>query len=302
MAVGNYGITRPADVDIDDIDIYYNYMINRETPNNEIFKLETSEILSGLVLPENEWGDERDENLLEGLYNLRLPASTFSELGIYTIYIKPKRISLKISDCGVLSSLPNVKGIVINKNDLPEKLRENNALQGYRIEYIGTNGEKIRNTVRYVVSSNKVSPITENVGNTSQKTIRYRFDDGDVSTLFIQLTPSSSYNVKPNTFPFIGSVGQKIILTNTFFTPLVIEVEMVENTIDTLIDLVAGEQVKDVKKGILTYYDKNREITKQFDLFEIKDSVDDVPLHEVKQRRENIDESQIFDDVVSDIT
>jgi len=33
MAVGTYGTTRPADVNIEDIDIYYNY-----TPSREIIK------------------------------------------------------------------------------------------------------------------------------------------------------------------------------------------------------------------------------------------------------------------------
>ena len=32
---------------------------------------------------------EGNENLMEGLYTLKLPATTFNQLGIYTIYIKP---------------------------------------------------------------------------------------------------------------------------------------------------------------------------------------------------------------------
>jgi len=82
---------------------------------------------------------------------------------------------------------------------------------------------------------------------------------------------------------------------------LVLEVDMVQNTIDTLSDIVAGEQIKDVDNGILTYYDKNRVITKQFNIFEIKDDVGNVPLFEVKELRQNIDESQNFNDIISDI-
>jgi hypothetical protein len=175
-------------------------------------------------------------------------------------------------------------------------MRPNNALQGFRVEYINSDGTKMRNVVRYVVTSNKVSVTTENVGNTTQIATRYRFDDAG-SLLFLQLTPSSSSDVKPNALPFIGNVGQTILLSNTYFTPLAMEVELVANTIDTLSDVVAGEQIKDVKNGILTYYDKDRVITKQFNLYEIKESTTDVPLYEVKEKRTNIDETQSFTDV-----
>lgn len=296
MSIGIYGITRPADVSINDIDIYYNYTPSREVSNNIIYKLDATQLLSYNYLPEEEQ-ISGDENLLEGLYNLRLPATIFNQLGIYTIYFRPKRVVTTIIDCSTLSSLPNVKGIVLDGNELPEGLRGNNALQGYRIEYIDPNSNnKIRNVVRYVVTSNKVVPVTENVGTTSQKATRYRFDDSG-TLLFLQLTPSSSSDVKPNLSPFIGVVNQTIIIHNTFFSPLVMEVELVQNTIDTLSDLVGGEQIKDVDNGILTYYDKNRVITRQFNIFEIKEEVGNVSLYEVKERRSNII-LEDFDEIV----
>jgi len=156
----------------------------------------------------------------------------------------------------------------------------------------------LRNVVRYVVTSNKVSVSTENVGNTTQKAQRYRFDDSGTQ-LFLQLTPSSASDVKPNATPFIGNIGQTILISNTYFSPFVIELDLVENTIDTISDILAGEQVKDVQNGVLTYYDKNRVITKQFNLYEIKDDVHDVPLYEVKEKRTTIDESQNFTDVTT---
>ena len=300
MAVGIYGTTRPADVSVDDIDVYYNYTPSREVVNNNIYKLNSSEILSYNYLPDDEQ-IVGDENLLEGLYNLRLPATVFGQLGIYTIYLKPTKVNTTIVDCSVLSSLPSVKGIVLDINDIPENLRPNNALQGYRVEYIDpTTNTKIRNVVRYVVTSNKVVPVSENVGNTSQKAIRYRFDDTG-TLLFVQLTPSSSSDVKPNISPFIGNPDQMIIISNTFFSPVVIEVDMVQNTIDTLTNYVAGEQIKDIDNGVLTYYDSNRVITKQFNIYEIKESVGNVPLYEVKEKRTNIDETQNFDDITSDV-
>jgi len=302
MAVGSYGITRPADVSIDDIEIYYNYTPDRYTNNVDIFKISnTNDMLEYCYLPDDD--DNAivgNENLLDGLYDLKLPATIFNQLGIYTIYIKPKTISTIINDCSVLSALPTVKGIVLDINTLPEALKTNNALQGYRVEYINVDGTKLRNVVRYVVTSNRVSISSDNVGDTSQKAQRYRFDDSGTQ-LFLQLTPSSSSDVKPNAKPFIGNIGQTILLTNTYFSPLVVEVELVENTIDTLSEIVAGEQTKDVQNGILTYYDKNRVIMKQVDLFEIKDDVTNVPLYEVRQKRTTIDESQDFNEIISDI-
>lgn len=304
MAIGTYGITRPADVSIGDIDMYYNYMPDRQTNDNTIFKLDAGELLEYCSLPDDdenyvEYTEQLEgQNLLEGIYNLKLPATIFNQLGIYTIYIKPKVTMLTIVDCSVLSSLPSVKGIVIDINTLPESMRANNALQGYRIEYLNTDGTKRRNVVRYVVTSNKVVPVSENIGNTSQKAIRYRFDDAG-TLMFLQLTPSSSSDVKPNALPYIGNIGDTILVSNTYFTPLVVEVELVENTLDTIANIVAGEQVKDIQKGILTYYDKDREITKQFNLYEIKEDVTNIPLYEVKERRTTIDESQDFEDVTT---
>lgn len=299
MAIGQYGIVRGADVNVNDISMYYNYTPNRETINNTIYTLNPTELLTYNYLP----ADEEivgNENILEGLYNLQLPATIFNQLGIYTIYIKPKSYTTVVVDCSVLSSLPSVKGIVLDINSIPEVLRTNNALQGYRIEYINTDGTKLRNVSRYVVTSNIVVPVSENVGNTSQKAIRYRFDNSG-SLIFLQLTPSSSSDVKPNVLPFIGNPGQTIIMTNTYFSPLVVEVELVENTVDTLANILAGNQVKDVRNGILTYYNANNVITNQFNLFEIKDDVGLIPLYEVKQKRTNIDTTQNFDEVVSGI-
>ena len=78
MAIGLYGITKPSDVLIEDISMYYNYMPDRETPNNIILSLTPSEILSYNFLPDAEQ-ISGNENLLEGLYTLRLPAVIFNQ-------------------------------------------------------------------------------------------------------------------------------------------------------------------------------------------------------------------------------
>lgn len=299
MAVGTYGTTRPSDIPISEIDMFYTYMANRETQSLTTIRLEPTELLTEHQLPDDE-KISSSENLLEGMFDLKLPATTFNNLGIYNIYLKPKARMLTISDCGVLSALPTINGLLIDINIIDSELIANNALQGYRVEYLDDNNNKIRNVVRYIVSSNKVVPVTENVGNTSQRAVRYRFDDSG-TLLFLQLTPSSSTDVKPNLKPFIGKAGQKIIISNTFFNPIMIEVEMVENDIDTVVNYVAGEQIKDVDKGIVSYYDKNREIVKQMDVYEIKNDVGNVSLYEVKQIRENIDITQDFDEIISGV-
>lgn len=299
MAVGTYGITRAADIPISEIDMFYTYMGNRETQSLTVIRLEPSEVLTEHQLPTDEQ-ISGSENLLEGMFDLKLPATTFNSVGIYNIYVRPKVRTISISDCGVLSALPTINGILIDINSLDSTLVANNALQGYRIEYLDDNNQKVRNLVRYIVSSNKVVPVTENIGNTSQRSVRYRFDDSG-TLLFLQLTPSSSTDVKPNLKPYIGKAGQKILLSNTFFNPVMIEVEMVENDIETVVDYVAGEQIKDVDNGIVTYYDKNREILKQMDVYEIKDGIGNTSLFEVKQIRKNIDITQDFNEITSGV-
>lgn len=300
MSIGTYGNVRPADVDMKDIDVFYTYTPDRETETTNVVRLNAEDILSTHDLPLDE-DDGSTSNLLEGLYNLKLPAETFNSLGIYTIYLKPKSFKLQITDCGVLSSLPSVRGIIINGDNIDAELTSNNGLQGYRIEYYNiSDGNKVRNTVRYVVSSNKVSPQVENVGGTTVKTTRYKFDDTG-NLIFLQVSPSSSSTLKPNLLPYVGVANQYIRISNTFFNPITFEIDLVENDIDTVVDIISGNQIKDVDNGILTHYDKNNNILKQFDLYEIKNDVGNVSLFEVKQIRDTIDNSQDFDEVTGDV-
>lgn len=302
MAIGTFGNIRPADVTPADLDIFYTYIPNRETIPTGFSALTSTDVLTEFKLPSSDPNFvSGEENLMGGVYNLKLPATIFNQLGIYTIYIRPKLIKTKIADCGVLSSLPSVKGIVVNANSLDANLRGNNALQGYRVEYLESDGTKVRNVVRFITTSNKVVPVTDNIANTSQTAIRYRFDDAG-NLLFLQVTPSSASSVKPNVAPFIGKPNQTILLSNSNVNPETIEVEMVENTIDTLVNYVAGEQVRDVKKGILTYYDGNREITKQFDVYNIEDNINKEELFEVKEKRATIDVTQAFDTVINGVS
>ena len=61
---------------------------------------------------------------------------------------------MKISDCGVLSSLPNVKGIVLDVNNVPPEFKRkfvNQGLVGFRIEYLTDSGTKMPNFYRIIL-------------------------------------------------------------------------------------------------------------------------------------------------------
>jgi hypothetical protein len=114
--------------------------------------------------------------------------------------------------------------------------------------------------------------------------------------MFLTVTPSSAPSNKPNTIPFIGQPSQKIILSNTFFNPTTIEIEMVEHDVTTLAHALYGNQSKAVSSGIYTIYDNNNNIYKQYNLYEIKDELNET-LYEIREERTEIDESLNFDSI-----
>ncbi len=299
MAVGSYGTIRPADVSPADVDIFYHYVSGRTASAEVQFeKLDNSQDILTPVFHNENTGGKANTEILGGLYNLKLESSRFSELGIYTLYLRPKQIRTEVSDCGVLSSLPSVRGLVIDLNVIDPADRNKfvpQGLVGYRIEYLDADsGAKIPNFFRIVTSSFYCEPITSNLSNSSQKAIRYRYSDIATNLMFLTLTPSSSPTSRPNTIPFIGQPNQSIILSNTFFNPVMLEIDMVEHDATTLAHALYGNQSKSVEDGIYTIYDQNNNIYKQFNLYEIKDDVNET-LYEIREKRDNIDESLNFD-------
>jgi len=301
MANGAYGTIRIADPNIDDIEVVYTYIADRSiinTNNLKAIKLDAKSVLSPIIHPEK-------DDILGGLYNLRLPTSTFNQKGVYNIVIKPKEIKAKIVDCGVLSVRPDIKGLILDTTDsLLSKFSSklvNNGLTGYRIEYVDvTSGKKTPNLFRIVTSANRCEPITENLTNSNQKSIRYRFNDAS-NLLFLTLTPSAASNIKPTVTPFIGNVGQEIIIYNTFFDPIMLEVEMVEHTIETIAHGIYGNQSEsaDGKFTIYTSNDK-KEIYKQYNLFDIVDDFGK-PLFKVKEEVTTIDSNMEFNKIINKI-
>jgi hypothetical protein len=96
--------------------------------------------------------------------------------------------------------------------------------------------------------------------------------------------------------PFIGEPGQTIILTNTFFNPTTVEIEMVEHDASTLAHALYGDQTKAIAPGIYTIYDKDKNIYKQYNLFEIKDEFNET-LYEVREERTSVDETLNLDNI-----
>ena len=301
MATGNYGTIRLADVSPDDVEIILNYTPSRdETDNFILSKLDAKSVLRP-YFHNSATGGNNGVEILGGLYNLKLPADQFNKLGIYTLYIRPAEIRTKITDCGVLSSLPNVKGIIIDLNNVPSQYRNkfvNQGLIGFRVEYLNSDGTKIPNFFRIITSSFYCEPVVQNLTNTSQKAIRYRYVESTSNLLFCTLSPSSSPTNKPNATPFIGQPDQNIVITNTFFNPITTEVEIVEHDISTLAIALYGNQTKSIDDGIYTIYDSANNIYKQYNLFEVRDQFNEL-LYEVRQdRNNNIDFSKSFNNIV----
>ena len=302
MSVGSYGVIRSADMSPEDVDIILNYTPSRdETANFVLTKLDAKSILRPYYNSETTGGNANIE-ILGGLYNLRLPAEQFNKLGIYTIYLRPAQIRTKILDCGVLSSLPNVKGIIIDLNDVPSDYRNkfvNQGLVGFRIEYLNSDGTKIPNFFRIITSSFFCEPVVQNLTNTSQKAIRYRYSDSNTNLIYCTVSPSSAPTNKPNATPYIGQPNQDIIISNTYFNPITLDIEIAEHDISTLAIALYGNQTKSIDDGVYTIYDTQNNIYKQYNLYEIRDQFNAL-LYEVRQSRgTNIDFSKNFTNITA---
>ena len=302
MAIGSYGTIRPSDVSPQDVEIIMNYTPTRDVTDQFVLTKLDAQTLLRPYFANTETGGNAGVEVLGGLYNLTLPANQFNALGIYTLYIRPAQIRTIITDCGVLSALPNVKGIVIDITNVPTEYQNKfvpQGLVGFRIEYLNPDGSKIPNFFRVVTSSFYCEPVVTNEVNTSQKAIRYRYVDGDSNLIFLTLSPSSSPTNKPNATPFIGQPDQDIIITNTFFNPISLEVEMVEYDISSLAIALYGNQTKSIDDGIYTIYDSQNNIYRQYNLYEIRDQFNAL-LYEVRQNRnDNIDFSKNFTNITS---
>lgn len=299
MSTGFYGTILPAQITPNDVDIYYNYVSERNSDNvNEsVFTKLDSNILSN-VFYENQ--EDANDNLVEGLYNLKLPLEYFGQKGFYTVYIKPKEVKMVISDVGNLSGYENVRGIIIDSNMVTDeamrsKLLNNGGAVGYRIVYYDDNGERL-GYYRVITSNNRCEPIISTNATSNSKAYSYRYNDS-ASFVFLTVTPSLAPSFKSSATPFIGKPAQKIAMVNTMFEPVMLDIEMVDHDADTISNMLEGSQVRDLENGLITTFNENNQIYHQAEVFTLKEN--GRPIYEVSNKRtDNIDLTQTITDKI----
>lgn len=295
---GVYGTSVGSVVNESDIDIFYSFSETRGS--DDITKTSFKKLQSSLLEQSITESYQENDNILEGLYNLKLPMEIFNRKGFYTVYIKPKEYNAVIQDVGVLSSYPDVKGVIIDSTAILDQnfrslLNENNSLVGYRIIYFDDDSRR-QPYYRIITSNNKCEPIVQNLQDSNQKSVRYRYNESS-SLIFLTLTPSVATTFKPNSTPYIGIPSQKIAIVNTKFEPVMLDIEMVENDFDTISTMLEGSQLRDLDNGLITTFNKNNEIYAQHEVYTLKDEFTATPVFEVKKNKtESIDFSQTIDD------
>ena len=299
MSTGAYGTVIPSKIKNSDIDIYYAYHETRtsDSVENAVFKKLPSSILSNVLY---DGGEDSVDNVLEGLYNLKLPLEYFNRKGFYTVYIKPREIPAVIADVSSLTSFPNVRGIVIDSNDASidedfrSKIHDNNQLVGYRIIFINDDGSR-SDYYRLVTSNNRCEPVIESSNESGNKSYTYRYNETS-SLSFLTLTPSMAPSFKSSAAPYIGKPTQRILFVNTLFEPIMLDIEMTEHDIDTLSYMLEGSQLRDLDNGLVTTYNENNQIVHQSEHYTIKDTATGNPVFEVKKNKtDSIDYSQTLD-------
>lgn len=300
-ATGAYGLSIPSfirDTEIDslvDISFCYHETRSYDSVSNTKFKQLPSSILTQAIKE-----SENDDTTVEGMYNLQLPLTEFNKKGFYTIYIKPKEIKAKITDVGNLTAYPDVRGLVIDTmgitdTTIREKAQANNGLMGYRIIYLDANNIR-QDYYRIITSNNKCEPVISAPTSSSDKSYTYRYEDSSTYT-FITVSPSSAPTFKDNQTPYIGKVGQDILLVNTLFEPIQIDLEMVTHDADTISTMLEGSQLRDLDNGLITTFNENDEIYHQKEVYTLKDQYNGKPVYEVgKEKKNSIDFTQTIND------
>ena len=299
MGIGVYGVKRPADVGVTDIEVIVIYSQTRNASENQVItKLPGAQVMKPIMSNSSVGG--MSVEILGGIYNMILPKEVFNKVGFYTIYIRPAQIRVPIADCGQLATYPDVNGLVFDVKTAPSDFINkfnNNGLDGYRVEYLNNDGTKIQNLYRVIKSSFLCEPVQINTPNSSSKSIKYIYNN--IGTLlYCSVTPNTAPSFKPTASPFLGTKGQNVIITNTSFSPQIIDLEIVNYDIDSIAISLFGNQSKSIDDGIYTIYDFNNNIYAQYDLFEVKNNLNK-PLYEVRSKRTNIDTTKAFNNIIN---
>lgn len=303
--IGAYGTVIPINIANEDIpnlvDISYCYHEKRSydsLSNADFHKLDSAILTQARRIRE----DDDVDDFVEGMYNLQLPLSEFNKKGFYSVYIKPKEIEAVIADVSTLTAFPNVRGLIIDTTQIENssirtKSRKNNELVGYRIIYLDDNGAR-QDYYRIITSNNRCEPVIQAPTSSSDKTYTYRYEDSSTLT-FVTVSPSSAPSFKDNALPYIGKPTQKILLVNTFFEPIMIDIEMTSHDADTISYMLENSQLRDLDNGLVTTYNDNGEIYHQAEHYTLKDQYTGKPVFEVKKDKgDTIDFSQTINDKI----
>ena len=297
-----YGTVKPSKVNIQqDVEMWYQYKPKRSNTDDVYTKFRKVDDVTAYFeqaeINENLFQDGNisiPDRSLVGMYNLRLPVSTFGQKGIYTIYIKPKEYYYKIMDVGVLSVYPDTTGIVIDLDSVMNSAQfSEDNLVGYRVEYFEyeEEGLKRQDYYRLITSNNRCEPVSQNLTSTTSSSSGYRLNESGTLS-FLTLTPSTNPSFKSNSKPYIGTPSQVICITNTKFDPVMIEVEIVDHDIETLSIMAEGEVLRNLENGRVSHFNFDGEIYKQFEFSTVKDNYTTKSVAELKvDKSGNIDTS-----------
>jgi hypothetical protein len=296
MSLNTYGTIRPATVTSSDVEIFLQYQLNVITEPEKLVKLNAEQIFVKNDNPDNV------NEMLGGLYNIKLPASTFNKgIGLYYIYIRNKVLnngSITIRDCAILEDA-NVKGLIFDLNELDGETKSlfstENGLIGYRVEYLyenQNNGEKlIPNFSKIITGNYKVEPISTSINNNQNALgLRYKLNQNS-SLVFVTLTPSGTSDINQNYNAFIGNPLQQVKIYNSFFTPMVLPIEITDIDLKSLSYGLYGDEVINCEKGIRTYFDDDGEIYKQFTEVTLRNELGE-DVKKIRVEKDSIDFSE----------
>ena len=299
-SIGAYGLQIPVFInDIEEmVDISYCYHENRSF--DSLAKANFKKLDSSILTPSRRDLEDDADSFVEGMYNLQLPLSDFNKKGFYTVFIKPKEIQAVITDVGNLTAFPDVRGLVLDTTQIKgkntqAKARKNNELVGYRIIYLDESGNR-QDYYRIITSNNSCEPVVSAPNSSSDKSYTYRYEDSS-SLTFITVSPSSAPSFKSNALPYIGKPTQRILLVNTLFEPIQIDIEMTTHDADTISTMLEGTQLRDLDNGLITTFDGDGSIYHQKEVYTLKDQYTGKPVYEVgREKVTNVDFSQTIND------
>ena len=201
----------------------------------------------------------------------------------------------EIKDIGSLAAYPDIRGIVIDSSVMGsnQALFGNDNLVGYRVEYFENDGsgQKRQEYFRLITSANFCDPVSQNLTSSNSSTNGYRYNaNGSLS--FLTVTPSTSPSFRANALPYIGVPNQKIVIKNTKFDPVCVEIEITDHDIETVSYMLEGEQVRNLENGRVSTYNFDGEIYRQMEYSTVKDNYTGKSIAELKtDKSDNIDRS-----------